>query len=81
MGIASFVIGILCFLGGLIPLMGLLFIAPALIGLIMGIVDWVIKAKKNVRKRLTLAGVILCGFDVVGIIVYYFLFINFVPFV
>lgn len=81
MGIAALVIGIISLIGGAVPLLGTLFIFPAVIGLILGIIDAVIKSKKKLRKRITIAGIALCAFDVVGIIVYYILFINFVPFV
>lgn len=57
MGIASFVVGITCLI--LSPFLSVLLILPSLLGLILGIVDTVIKSKKKQPKGLSIAGIVL----------------------
>ena len=57
MGVASFVIGLLCLI--LSPFLSVFLILPALLAFILGIVDTVIKSKKNLPKGLSIAGIVL----------------------
>ena len=57
MGIASFVIGLICLI--LSPFLSVFLILPAILALILGIVDTVIKSKKKLPKGLSIAGIVL----------------------
>jgi len=60
MGIAALILGILSILVAFIPGCGLIMaFLPALIGLILGIVDVVKKSKSGGKKGLGIAGIIL----------------------
>jgi len=60
MGIAALILGILSILLSFIPGCGLIMVfLPALIGLILGIVDVVKKSKSGGKKGLGIAGIIL----------------------
>lgn len=72
MGIASMVIGIISAILGVIPLCGNIAFLPALIGLVLGIVDIVIKAKNQQPKGQAIAGVVLCSISLIIIIFFNF---------
>ena len=57
MGIASFVIGLICLV--LSPFLSIFLVLPALLALILGIVDAVLKSKKKQPKGLAIAGIVL----------------------
>ena len=57
MGIASFVIGLICLI--LSPFLSIFLILPSILALILGIVDTVIKSKKKQPKGLSIAGIVL----------------------
>ena len=57
MGIASFVIGLVCLI--LSPFLSVFLILPAILALILGIVGTVIKSKKKLPKGLSIAGIVL----------------------
>lgn len=57
MGIASFVVGLICLI--LSPFLSVFLILPAILALILGIVDTVIKSKKKLPKGLSIAGIVL----------------------
>lgn len=57
MGIASFVIGLICLI--LSPFLSVFLILPAILALILGIVDTVLKSKKKLPKGLSIAGIVL----------------------
>ena len=57
MGIASFVIGLTCLI--LSPFLSILLILPAILALVLGIVDTVLKSKKKQPKGLAIAGIVL----------------------
>jgi len=60
MGIAALIIGIVAIILGLVPACGLVFgLPPAIVGLILGIVDVAKKSKAQQPKGLGLAGIIL----------------------
>ncbi len=61
MGVASLILGIVSLILAIIPGCGLILaFLPALIGLILGIVDVVKKSKNGGKKGLAIAGIILC---------------------
>jgi len=67
MGIAALIIGIVAVILGLVPACGLIFgLPPAIVGLILGIIDVKKKGKANQPKGVGLIGLIL---NVVAIIV------------
>lgn len=57
MGIASFVIGLTCLL--LSPFLSIFLILPSILGLILGIIDTILKAKNKKSKGLSIAGIVL----------------------
>ena len=57
MGIASFVVGLLCLI--LSPFLNILLILPSILGLLLGIIDAVLKSKKNASKSFAIAGIVL----------------------
>ena len=61
MGIAALVLGIISIIVGFIPFCGMIAYIPALIGLILGIVDTVKKSKSGQKKGISIAGLILSG--------------------
>lgn len=74
MGIASFVIGLICLL--LSPFLSVFLILPAILGLILGIVSVVIKSKKKESKGLSIAGIVLSTIALVACILVAFLLVN-----
>ena len=75
MGIASMVIGIIALILGFVPLCGIIALVPAIVGLILGIVDTVKKSKVGAKKGMSIAGIVLCAISIIVIIGYYVLFI------
>lgn len=72
MGIASLVLGIISIVIGLIPFCGMIAIVPAIIGIILGIVDVVKKSKEEKAKGVSIAGIVLSAFAVIFIIFWVF---------
>lgn len=70
MGVAALVLGILSAIVCWIPFCNVWAIVPAVVGLILGIIDWV-KKKKNPEKKkgLAIAGTICSGIAIVIIII------------
>ena len=67
MGIAALIIGIVAVILGLIPACGLIFgLPPAIVGLILAIVEISRKSKKNEPKGLGMGGLIL---NIVAIVI------------
>lgn len=81
MGVAALVLGIISLLLSFIPVIGLLGIGLAIIGLILGIIDWVQKKKKEEKHGLAIAGVICAAVAIVIVMLYTalagVLFVNF----
>ena len=80
MGIASMVIGIVAAVIGFIPLCGSIAIVPAIIGLILGIVDVALKASKEKKsgekipgKGQGIAGIVLNACAVFIIVMYVYI--------
>ena len=74
MGIAALVIGIIAAIMAFVPLCGMIAFVPALIGLILGIVDVVLKGKKKLPKGVGIAGIVLNGLAIILIFVWTTLF-------
>ena len=72
MGIASLVLGIISLIVSFIPCCGALAIIPAIIGLILGIVEVVKKNKAGEPKGKGIAGIVLSAIAMVIIIVWFF---------
>ncbi len=71
MGIAALIIGIVAVVLGLIPGCGLIFgLPPAIVGLILGIIEMKKKGKANQPKGMGLAGTILNALAIVIILVW-----------
>ena len=65
MGVASLVLGIVSFVFGFIPCVNYIATVPAIIGLILGIVDAVKKSKAQEPKGMAIAGIILSALALV----------------
>mgnify|MGYP007000577565 CR=1 FL=1 len=74
MGIAALVLGIISLIIGFIPLCGSIALLPAIIGLILGIVDTVQKKKKGEKIAVSVTGLVLSAIAVVVIIFWVFVF-------
>lgn len=70
MGVASLVLGIIGLFLCFIPFIGIIGLLFAIIGLVLGIVDWVQKKKKDVKHGQAMAGVICSAIAIVIVIVY-----------
>lgn len=68
MGIAALVLGILSIIIGFIPLCGAIAFFPAIVGVILGMIEIVTKSKKNEKKGMGIAGVILSALAIVFIV-------------
>lgn len=70
MGVAALVLGIMSALICWIPFCNTWAIVPAIVGLILGIIDWVKKGKNpEAKKGLAIAGTICSGIAIIIIIV------------
>ncbi len=76
MGIASLVIGIIALVVGAFPFCGTWALVPAIIGLILGIVDLVIKSRSGKPKGTAIAGVILNPLAIIAIIIWWVLMLS-----
>jgi len=75
MGLAAMIIGIVAVVLGIIPGCGLVFgLPPAIVGLILGIVDVKNKSKAQQPKGMGMAGVVLNAVAIVFIIVWTLIF-------
>lgn len=74
MGVAALVLGIISIIIGFVPFCGVIAFFPALIGLILGIIDLVQKSKKSEPKGMAIAGVILTGIAIIIIALWIFVF-------
>ena len=74
MGVASMVIGIVAVIFGFIPFCGAWAVAPAIVGLVLGIVDLVLKTKRGQPRGTAIAGVILNPLAIIIIISWFFFF-------
>ncbi len=75
MGLAAMIIGIVAVVLGIIPGCGLVFgLPPAIVGLILGIVDVKNKSKAKQPKGMGMAGVVLNAVAIVFIILWTIIF-------
>ena len=74
MGVAALILGIISIIIGFIPLCGSIALLPAIIGLILGIVDVVLKSKKGEKKGISIAGLVLSALAIVIIVFWVFVF-------
>lgn len=74
MGVAALILGIISIIIGFIPLCGSIALVPAIIGLILGIVDTVQKSKNNEDKGVSIAGLVLSAISIVIIVFWVFVF-------
>lgn len=72
MGVAALVLGIVSLVFGFIPFCNIFALIPAIVGLVLGIVDWVKKNKENNPKGKAIAGTVCSAIAIVIIIIYYF---------
>lgn len=73
MGVAALVLGIISLIIGFIPLCGVIAFVPAIIGIILGIVEIVKKSKASEPKGMGIAGLILSSIAVIVIIWWIFI--------
>lgn len=71
MGVASLVLEIISAIIGFVPFCGTFALIPAIIGLILGIVDWVKQSKAGNPKGKSIAGTILSAIAIVVIMFYW----------
>lgn len=74
MGIAALILGIISIIVGFVPLCGAIAYFPAIVGLVLGIVDIVLKSKKNESKGMGIAGTVLSAIALVIITLWIFVF-------
>ena len=74
MGVAALILGIISIIVGFIPLCGSIALFPAIIGLILGIVDTVLKSKKGEKKGVSIAGLVLSAIAILIIVFWVFIF-------
>ena len=74
MGLAAMIIGIVAVILGFIPLCGMIAIVPAIIGLVLGIVDVQKRSKKQQPKGQGTAGIILNAAAIVVILIWTLIF-------
>lgn len=74
MGIAALILGIISLIIGFVPLCGSIALLPAIIGLILGIVDTVRKSKKGEKKGVSIAGLVLSAMATIVIVFWVFIF-------
>ena len=71
MGVAALVLGIVSLVISFIPFCGTWAIIPAIIGLVLGIVDAVKKSKENEPKGKSIAGIVCSAIAVIIIIAWW----------
>ena len=74
MGVAALILGIVSTIFGFVPSCGIIAFVPAVVGLILGIIDIVQKSKKNEPRGMAIAGVILTGIAIIVISLWTFIF-------
>lgn len=74
MGVAALILGIISIIVGFIPLCGAIAYFPAIIGLILGIIDIVLKTKKKEPRGMAIAGTVLTAISLIIITFWLFVF-------
>ncbi len=75
MGTASMVLGIIALVFGFIPFCGTWAIAPAVIGLGLGIADLAVKTRRREPRGTAIAGVIMNPLAILVVLLWYLLFV------
>lgn len=71
MGVASLVLGIVSVVVSFVPFCGVIALIPAIVGLILGIVDAVKKNKEQQPKGMAVAGIVCSSVAIVFIVYWY----------
>ena len=74
MGLAAMIIGIIAVVLGFIPVCGMIALVPAIIGLILGIVDVTKKSKAQQPKGKGMAGIVLNAVAIIVILLWTLVF-------
>lgn len=74
MGIAALILGIVSIIIAFVPFCGIIAFLPAIVGLILGIIDLVLKSKQKQSKGVSIAGVILSALSIVIMVFWFFVF-------
>lgn len=74
MGVAALVLGIVSVIIGFIPFCGAIALLPAIIGVILGIIDIVSKKKKQESIGMSVTGLVLSSIAVIVILFWVFIF-------
>ncbi|MBW2535218.1 MAG: hypothetical protein JRI55_27240, partial [Deltaproteobacteria bacterium] len=69
------IIGIVAVVFGFVPFCGVWAVAPAVVGLGLGIADLIVKAKRGQPKGMAIAGVVLNPLAIIIVVLWYVLFI------
>ena len=72
MGRAALVLGIISIIISFVPLCGIIAFLPALIGIILAVVDLALKNKKYKSKSVSIAGLILSSLSIVIMLLWFF---------
>ena len=70
MAIAALVLGIISIILAIIPFCSIFSVLPAIVGLILGIIDLVKKKKNGGKKGMAITGIVLSGVAIIIIIVW-----------
>lgn len=70
MGIASLILGIISILIGIIPILGIFAFIPAIVGLVVGIIDLINRKNRGKKKAVTITGILTCSIAVVFIAIW-----------
>ncbi len=65
MAIAALVLGIISIILAIIPFCSIFSVLPAIVGLILGIIDLVKKKKNGGKKGMSITGIVLSGIAIV----------------
>jgi len=71
MGVASLVLGIVAAVFAWIPFCGTWALVPAIVGLVLGIIDWVKKKKADQPKGKAIAGTVCSGVALIIIAIWW----------
>lgn len=74
MGVAALVLGIVAVVFAIIPVLGYIAFVPAVVGLVLGIIEVSQKGKKNEPKGMGIAGVVLNAVAILFIVLWTIVF-------
>lgn len=73
MGVAALVLGIVSLVIGFIPFCGMIAFIPAVVGVVLGAIDFAKKKKEDKPKGMALAGLILSIIAILIMLYYFFI--------